>query len=78
MRDTLNAFDVLADIGGFAEVLLFFGSGVLSLFNYQYMNSLLVSRLYKEDNKEEPSNPKRLKLPRIGFCFEFFIDTFGL
>ena len=35
MRETLTVMDILSDIGGFAEVLIFTSSMVLSVFNYQ-------------------------------------------
>jgi len=75
MRETLTALDVLADVGGFAEVLAFGSSLILQFFNYQFMNSLLATKLYKEANQDDPSNPRNLDLPRTGYSHEFFIDN---
>lgn len=62
MRETLTAMDILADIGGFAEVLIFTGSLFLSVLNHQYLNSLLVKKLYKEANSDDPDNPVEFKI----------------
>ena len=79
MREVLTAMDVLADIGGFAEVLIFTSSLILSIFNYQYLNSLLASKLYAEYNPEDPNNPIQLQLPKhVGYFVDFFIDLFRL
>ena len=76
MRETLTALDVLADVGGFAEVLAFGSSIILQFFNYQFMNSLLATKLYKEANQEDPNKPRDLAMPRTGYAHEFFLDNF--
>lgn len=78
MRETLTVMDILADIGGFAEVLIFTSSMVLSVFNYQYLNSLIASKLYEEHNNNDPENHVKIELPSSGYFCAFFIDCLKL
>ena len=52
MRETVTVMDVLADVGGMAEVLAF-GTGILiNLINYKYLDSVLLSKLFHTVDKE--------------------------
>ena len=52
VRETVTVMDVLADVGGMAEVLAF-GTGILiNLINYKYLDSVLLSKLFHTVDKE--------------------------
>ena len=47
VREGLTIFDVLADIGGFNEVLGGTSALIVLFFDYKYLESILVSKLFR-------------------------------
>ena len=59
-RDGYTVLDILSDVGGLQSVLISVFAILLSIWNHNYLNSYLVSKLYKaaattrtEDTKEQ-------------------------
>ena len=59
VRETLTLLDVLADIGGFAEVLVFTCALILEVFNHKYLEHVLASKLFNEAIPSKDKNTFR-------------------
>ena len=90
MRETDTILDVLADVGGFAEVLGFTCALILEVFNHRYLEQVLASKLFNEaspsEDKKLLGSKKRthgdlevreLYVPKKWACCRFLIDCFG-
>ena len=77
MRETVTVMDVLSDIGGFAEVLAFTCGFFINILNHKYLDSVLVSKLFRvKDPRGINKHGKAIKARRSGYCLEVIINFF--
>ena len=52
-RDGYTFLDLLSDIGGMQSILTSFVAYLMGVWNYNYFDNHMVTRLYKLKNKED-------------------------
>lgn len=77
-RETVTLTDVMSDLGGLIEVLFVVAAFIVEILNYQHLETILATKLYREDNPADPSDPLPLTPPKSGYISEFFYDFFRI
>ena len=73
-RDGYTVLDILSDVGGLQSVLISAFAILLSIWNHNYLNSYLVSKLYKAAQADDTKEEITLDVVHTGNLKGFCID----